>query len=242
MHLQSIYIFIDIKAMRWHTDPKDANRRVAHSMKPPLTKKQQSVYAYLKKAVTAEGRVPSLRAAAADLSVSHAAVAQTLKLLEEKQYIRREGRYSRTIHILDPPGGPDPALQSKQVPVIGRITAGLPLYAQQEWEDSILVDARLYPGRDLFALRVEGASMKNAGILDQDLAICRPRQYARNREIVVALIHNEDATVKRFFLHPDAIELRPENPDFKSCLYHFDEVLVQGKVIGIIREPRGLEI
>ena len=77
--------------------------------------------------------------------------------------------------------------------------------------------------------------MKNAGILDQDIAICRPRQYAHNKEIVVALVHGEEATVKRFFLHPGFIELRPENPDFKPQTYDFDDVLIQGKVIGIIR-------
>ena len=83
--------------------------------------------------------------------------------------------------------------------------------------------------------------MKNAGIFDQDLAICKPRQYAQNREIIVALIHHEEATVKRFFLHKDFIELRPENSEFKSRMYEFDEVLVQGKVIGIIRGPRSFE-
>ena len=95
------------------------------------------------------------------------------------------------------------------------------------------MDGGLYPGQDLFALKIQGHSMKAAGILDQDIAICTPRQYAQNREIVVALIRNEEATVKRFFLHPDFIELRPENPDFKSQNYAFDDILVQGKVIGI---------
>ena len=84
--------------------------------------------------------------------------------------------------------------------------------------------------------------MKNAGLLDRDIAICRPRQYARNREIVVALINGEEATVKRFFLHPEFIELRPENPDFKPQAYGFDEVLVQGKVIGIIRPADAMEM
>ena len=84
--------------------------------------------------------------------------------------------------------------------------------------------------------------MKNAGILDQDLAICEPRQYAHDKEIVVALIHHEEATVKRFFLHLDCIELQPENPDFRSQKYEFDEVLIQGKVIGIVRGPKGLEM
>jgi len=115
------------------------------------------------------------------------------------------------------------------------------MYAQQEWGGSLVLDASVYPGQNLFALKIQGHSMKNAGILDQDLAICEPRQYARDREIVVALIHHEEATVKRFFLLPDGIELRPENPDFTPQIYGFDEVLIQGKVIGIVRGPQGME-
>ena len=73
-----------------------------------------------------------------------------------------------------------------------------------------------------------------------DLAICSPRQYAANAEIVVALVNNEEATVKRFFLHRDHIELRPENPDYPRMRYTFDQVLVQGKVVGIQRGPEGI--
>lgn len=83
--------------------------------------------------------------------------------------------------------------------------------------------------------------MKAAGILDGDLAICEPRQYAQNGEIVVALINNEDATVKRFFLHDDHIELRPENTDYPSMRYGFGEVLIQGKLIGILRGAEGIK-
>ncbi len=211
-------------------------------MKPQLTPKQQTMLDYLKKTIRETASAPSLRTAAADLSVSHAAVAQTLKTLEDKGYIRRQGRYSRTIHILDRAGAPEPARRHKQVPIVGNIAAGLPMYAQQEWEGSLMVDDTLYPGQDLFALRVNGFSMKEVGIMDQDIAICRPRQYARDREIVVALIRSEEATVKRFFLRKDAIELRPENPDFQTRFYGFDEVLIQGKVIGIVRPPRGLDV
>jgi len=210
-------------------------------MRQKLTQNQQKVIDYLKHQVKKNGIAPSLRTAAAELDISHAAVAQTLKSLEDKAYIRREGRYSRTLHILEDTGDIDAAQRQKQVPIIGRITAGLPMYAQQEWGGSLILDGALYPGQNLFALRIQGSSMKNAGILDQDLAICEPRQYARDREIVVALIHQEEATVKRFFLHPDKIELRPENPDFTPQKYGFDEVLIQGKVIGIVRGPQGME-
>ncbi|MCK5164244.1 MAG: repressor LexA [Desulfobacula sp.] len=211
-------------------------------MRLQLTRNQQKVLDYLKQEIKENKISPSLRTAAAELAISHAAVAQTFKALEDKGYIRREGRYSRTLHILDDVGDLHIAQRQKQIPVIGRITAGLPMYARQEWEGSLLVDAKIYPGQNLFALKIQGNSMKNAGILDQDLAICEPRQYAHNKEIVVALIHHEEATVKRFFLHPDFIELRPENPDFRSQQYEFDEILIQGKVIGIVRGPKGLEI
>jgi len=211
-------------------------------MRLELTQNQQKVFNFLKQKIKATGISPSLRSAASELGISHAAVAQTLKTLEDKEYIRREGRYSRTIHILDHAGDLHIAQRQKQIPVIGHITAGLPMYAQQEWEGNLLVDAKIYPGQNLFALKIQGTSMKNAGILDQDLAICEPRQYARNKEIVVALIHHEEATVKRFFLHPDYIELRPENPNFKSQRYGFEDVLIQGKVIGIVRGPQGMEI
>ncbi len=210
-------------------------------MRLKLTQHQQKVLDYLAQKIKNDGTVPSLRTAAAELAISHAAVAQTLKALEDKEYIRREGRYSRTVHILDDAGDLDITQRQKQVPVIGRITAGLPMYAQQEYEGSLLVDGKIYPGQNLFALKIQGNSMKNAGILDQDLAICEPRQYAHNKEIVVALIHHEEATVKRFFLHPDFIELRPENPDFHSQKYEFEDVLIQGKVIGIVRGPYGID-
>ncbi len=211
-------------------------------MRQTLTPNQQKVLDYLKQKIKIDGVPPSLRTAAGDLSISHAAVAQTLKALEDKAHIKREGRYSRTIHILDTTGDVHPAHRQKRIPVIGTITAGLPMYAQQEWDGSLLLDSKLYPGQNLFALKIKGMSMKNAGILDQDFAICTPRQYAENNEIIVALVHQEEATVKRFFLRPDHIELRPENPDFSAQTYSFDEVMVQGKVIGIIRGPAGMEI
>lgn len=210
-------------------------------MRPRLTPVQQKMLAYLTRRIKETGTSPTLRAAAADLSISHTAVAQTLKALEEKAYIRREGRYSRNIHLLSDFGDLDLIHRRKPVPIIGRITAGLPMYARQEWEDTLLLDGAVFPGRDLFALRIQGHSMKNAGILDQDLAVCELRQYARDREIVVALIHREEATVKRFFLHPDGIELRPENPDFTPRVYGFDEILIQGKVIGVVRGPSGMD-
>ena len=210
-------------------------------MQPETTMKQQRLLEYIERSITRRGAPPSLRRAAVDLGISHAAVAQMLKVLEEKGYVKREGRYSRTIHLLNRAREPAGIQRWREIPVIGRITAGLPMYAQQEWEGSVVLDAAVYRGPNLFALRVKGDSMTGAGILDGDLAICEPRQYAQNREIVAALINGEDATVKRFFLHDDHIELRPENARYPTMQYHFSEVLIQGKVIGVQRGPDGME-
>ena len=208
-------------------------------MGPELTTGQRRLFNYLKKIIERSGNAPSLRQAAQDLGVSHTAISQGLKLLEKKGVVKRQGRYSRTLHLLNPAGETAAAQRWREVPVVGRVTAGLPLYAQQEWEGGLVLDRTLYRGQHLFALRVRGDSMKGAGILDGDMAVCAPRQYAENGEIVVALIHGEEATVKRFFLHRDHVELRPENPDYPVMHYGFDEMLIQGRVIGIQRVMAG---
>lgn len=200
-----------------------------------LTPTQQRLLDYLRSKIVADGRAPSLREAAAELRVSHAAVARTLKALESKECVRREGRYGRTVHLLNPARDVAALQRGRDVPIVGRIAAGLPMYAQAQWDGSITVDAEVFRGQNLFALRVRGDSMQAAGILDGDLVICEPRQYAQNGEIVAALIRGEEATVKRFFLRSDHIELRPENPAHAPMRFGFGEVLVQGKVIGVLR-------
>ena len=201
----------------------------------PLTRRQREFFDYLRSRMEAGQDAPSLRAAAEELGVSHTAVAGLLQTLQDKGWLRREGRYSRSLVLLDP-GTPDPG-GVRAVPIIGRVAAGLPLYAQQEWAGSVLVDSTVFRGDNLFALRVQGDSMRDAGILEGDLAICEPRQFATNGEIVVALIHGEDATIKRFFYRGDHFELRPENDRHPVQTYTLGEVLIQGKVIGIQRGP-----
>jgi repressor LexA len=203
-----------------------------------LTPTQQRLLDYLRRKIAANGRTPSLREAAADMKVSHAAVARTLRVLESKEFLKREGRYSRTVYLLNCAREASALHRGRDVPIVGRIAAGLPMYAQPDWDGSVTVDAEIFRGQNLFALRVRGDSMKGAGILDGDLVICEPRQYAQNGEIVVALIQGEEATVKRFFRRTDHIELHPENPTHSPMRYGFGEVLVQGKVVGVLRIMR----
>lgn len=210
-------------------------------MQPDLTAKQNRVFRHLQRVIARHGQAPSLRQMATDLGVSHAAVAQTIRALEDKGYLKRDGRYSRNIYLLNRANQTDATHRWREVPIIGQVTAGLPMYAQQEWDGTLVIDAEIFQAQNIFALHVRGNSMLKAGILDGDLVICEPRQYAHNGEIVVVLVHDEEATVKRFFLHADHIELRPENPRFKTQRYDFDEVMVQGKVIGVQRGPEGIQ-
>ena len=206
-------------------------------MQPELTPKQQKYLDYLESQITRTGKSPSLRQAAAKMGVSHAAISQLIKVLEEKGMIKRDGYYSRTIHLLNFARETAGVMRWIEVPIVGNIAAGLPLYAQQEWAGSVVIDTAVYRGSNLFALKVKGDSMINAAIIDGDLVICEPRQYAENGEIIVALINQEEATVKRFFRRKGHIELCPENPAYQSMSYAFNEILVQGKVIGVNRGP-----
>ncbi len=202
-----------------------------------LTEKQQSFFEYLQGKITSDGRAPSLREAADDLAVSRNAVAQLIGQLERKKIIEREGHYSRSIRILpERSGQKNRKSRVRELPVVGQITAGLPMYAQQEWDGSVLVDGEMFSGNNLFCLRIRGESMHDAGILNGDLVVCEPRQYAENGEVVAVLIGGEEATVKRFFLGSDHIELRPENKTFTPVRYPFSEIMVQGKVVGVIRD------
>jgi repressor LexA len=205
-----------------------------------LTEKQQQLLDYLTGRMDEEGRIPTLRQAAADLGVSHTAVAQLITQLEKKGVLERDGHYSRTVRLYPGADGTTPPERGRVVPIIGDIRAGLPMYAQQEWAGTVVIDNEVFQGDNLFCLRVKGESMRDAGILDGDLVVCEPRQYAENGEVVAALIKGEEATVKRFFLFSDHIELHPANDAFPVLCYPFSEILVQGKVVGVLRGKHAL--
>ena len=122
------------------------------------------------------------------------------------------------------------ASAAKQVPILGKVTAGLPILAVEDIEGYIP-----YPdksGKELFALHVDGLSMINAGILDGDYVIAEKTPVAENGEIVVGIIGDE-ATVKRFYKEKGTFRLQPENPDFEPIIS--DEITILGKVIAVIR-------
>lgn len=191
----------------------------------PLSKTQQKIFDYLKEC-SAEGRVPSVREICAETGLcSTSTVHHHLKALEEKGLITREHGVNRCIQISG-------AEKSVGVPVVGRVAAGYPILAVEDVECYVPVPESLRRGRELFALRVQGESMINAGIFDDDIVIVHRTPTADNGEIVVALVGDE-ATVKRFYKEDGHFRLQPENDAFEPIIV--DEVALLGKVISLIR-------
>lgn len=189
----------------------------------PLSKKQTDVYNFLVRELSG-GLPPTVREICRATGIkSTSTVHAVLSSLEELGYITRDGHNSRAIRITA-------ASDSSLVPVIGRITAGQPILAVEEIEDYIP-----YPTKDsegLFALRVVGLSMRDAGILDGDIIIADKDIPSRSGDIVVAM-DGDEATVKRLLLENGRVILMPENPDYSPIYPENPEIL--GKVVGNFR-------
>ncbi|MBI3952633.1 MAG: transcriptional repressor LexA [Candidatus Doudnabacteria bacterium] len=198
-----------------------------------LTPKQRRLLDLLTDQIRSNGLPPSISEIAASLRIkSKNAVAKLLKTLEEKGCIKRSGK-ARGIEVLDPEGEPiSRGLIS--VPLIGRITAGLPMLAEEQIEDWLNLPTSLIRSRkDIFLLKVQGMSMKDAGILDGDLVIVKQQKIADVNDIVVALLEDE-ATVKRLVKRDNRFFLKAENKEYPN-IYPEHEWSIQGKVIGVIR-------
>lgn len=192
-----------------------------------LTKGQQKVYDFLQEK-SKEGIPPSVREICDGTGFkSTSTVHYHLKALEKLGYITRKAGLTRA-SVLKKEEGAD----SVSVPIIGTVTAGLPIYAFEEIIGYVPVDESVKRGRDLFALKVSGTSMINAGILDGDIVVFVKQPIADNGDIVVALIE-EEATVKRFYKENGRFRLQPENPDYEPIIA--DEVQILGKVVTLIR-------
>ncbi len=190
-----------------------------------LTKKQLEVYDYLVEC-SAQSRIPSVREICKDVGLKSTSTAHLyLIALEEHGLIERDPGLNRCIRIVG-------ETSAKSVPVVGNVAAGNPIVAIEDIEGYVTVDYKLCRGKELFALRVQGESMINAGILPDDILIVHRTPVAENGEIVVALVE-DSATVKRFYKENGHFRLQPENDDFEPIIV--DEVILLGKVISLIR-------
>ena len=127
--------------------------------------------------------------------------------------------------------------KTASLPLLGKVAAGLPILAHENREDVFPVPSMLLHGlrSDAFMLRVDGESMKNAGICDRDIIVVELGTVPKDGDIVVARVNSEEVTVKRFFQKGKEIELRPENEAFSSMVYPIDQVEILGCVTGLLR-------
>lgn len=196
-----------------------------------LTSRQRAILDFIKQSIQKKGYPPSVREIGEAVGLSSSSTVHGhLTQIEQKGYIRRDPTKPRAIEILC-----DDNTNSKtmvQVPLVGRITAGQPILAVQNIEDTYPLPYDLVRNNDVFMLTVEGDSMIEAGILDGDYVIVKKQDTANNGDIVVAMI-GEEATVKRFFKEKDRIRLQPENKYLQPI--YCSDVKILGKVIGLYR-------
>jgi repressor LexA len=202
-----------------------------------LTKRQTAVLSGIRLVFEETGYPPTVRELGERLGLrSSCTVQRHLEALERKGFIRRNPTKARTIEITR---GPKPVSRSSadgglvSLPLVGTVTAGLPILAVENIEDSIALPRTLLPDDDCFVLRVRGESMIDAGIFDGDLAVVKRQGNADNGDIVVALLEDE-ATIKRFFKEGGRYRLQPENPTMAPI--YADRVDVLGKLVLSIRQ------
>lgn len=201
-----------------------------------LSKRQQMILDFIKEEVNEKGYPPSVREIAVAVGLaSSSTVHGHLERLEAKGYIRRDPTKPRAIEILDLDGeGNIPKDKARYAPVIGKVTAGIPITAVENIEEFVPVpSSHTNPDDNLVVLVIEGESMIEAGILDGDMVIVKQQNTANNGEIVVAMTDDDEATVKRFFKEENKIRLQPENATMEPLFY--DKVSILGKVVGLYR-------
>ena len=188
---------------------------------------QQRIYEYLEERMQT-GYPPSVREICQAVGLkSTSSVQANLDALERAGYIERDPLLKRSIRLV---GGRDENIT--HVPIVGAVTAGLPILAVEQIEGYLPYAGAVSSDKPLFALRVKGESMINAGILDGDIIVVEKTPVASNGEIVVAMIEDE-ATVKRFYKENGHFRLQPENDDYEPIIVN--ELVILGKVVSLVR-------
>ena len=203
-----------------------------------LTARQQEVLAFIRTFTERHGAPPTVREIGERFGFTARAAFDHLRALERKGMLHRRvsgKRVSRTMVLAERPGRRAP---QAEIPILGRIAAGEPIFAEENREDGIPVRPEWFArkGEDLFALRVRGESMIDAHIMDGDLVLVRRQDSAQSGDVVAALVDSE-ATVKRFSREGETVVLRPEHPTMKPIVVQpgRGDFRILGKVIGLVR-------
>jgi len=197
----------------------------------PLTKRQERALKAILKFFDDEDRPPTIRELAELLRCHVKTVYQYILVLERKGYIeRRKGR----IHV------PSELRRDRGIPIVGRVAAGIPVMAIENREGVLLIE-ELFGREDVFAVRVSGDSMKDAGILDGDIVIIKSLSSVPDGAIAVCYVgEDQEVTVKRFTKRRDHFELIPDNPAYRPTRISKSDphLRLGGKVIGVVRTLR----
>lgn len=207
-----------------------------------LTKKQKTLLLLIDKKIKDTGIPPSYDEMKDSLGLaSKSGIHRLITALEDRGFIRRLPNKARAIEVLkstpkyfEDTYTPQPANDEFEIPFVGKIAAGNPIAAIEDSYNKISVPATMM-GINHFALEVEGDSMIEAGILDGDIVVIKKSSTARNNQIVVALIDQEEATLKRIYTSENSIELIPENKHYETKVFGPDRVNVQGILVGLVR-------
>ena len=207
-----------------------------------LTQKQKDLLLLIDRKIKAVGVPPSYDEMKDALGLaSKSGIHRLITALEERGFIRRLPNKARALEVLKLPedyaAAPVPiaANDEYEIPFVGKIAAGNPIAAIEDSYNMISVPPNMM-GPDHFALEIEGESMIEAGILDGDIVVIKRANTARNNQIVVALVDQEEATLKRIYKSGQTIELIPENKEFETKEYGPDRVEVQGILVGLVRK------
>ncbi|MBL1431399.1 transcriptional repressor LexA [Oceanicaulis sp. AH-315-P02] len=223
-----------------------------------LTKKQHALLVFINQRLTDSGVSPSFDEMKDALGLaSKSGIHRLITALEERGFIKRLAHRARALEVIKLPessvpeksiGGFKPNIVSNnsdpvasnsnnivEIPVLGRIAAGTPIEAIQHETSKFPVPAAMVGHGEHYALTISGDSMIDAGIHDGDTVIIRKTQTAQNGDIVVALVDDQEATLKRFHKKGNSIALEAANPDYETRIFGPDRVVVQGTLIGLMR-------
>ena len=211
-----------------------------------LTKKQRELLLFLEERISQSGITPSFEEMKKKVGLkSKSGIHRLISALEDRGFIKKLPFKARAIEILKLPKTKQKFLDDSikvnndhvvELPIVGRIAAGLPIEAIEAGENSLYVPKVLTGGSDSFVLEIKGDSMIDAGINDGDFAIIKKQSTANNGDIAVALTSENEATLKRFRKRGDTIALEAANEDFETRIYSAGQISIQGVLIGLIRQ------
>lgn len=201
-----------------------------------LTNRQREILNFICEEIQKKGYPPSVREIGEAVGLSSSSTVHAhLEKLQELGYIRRDPTKPRTIEVLRPTTENSFNLNITPIPIVGRVTAGEPILAVENIDDYFPLPRDFTSYEDLYMLRVKGDSMIEAGIFDGDIVIVHKTPFAKNGDIVVALLDEGEATVKRFYREADGrVRLQPENPAFQPI--YPTQISILGEVIGLVRK------